>query len=404
MKRSAVFAAVFAVLVVLQSVSMAIVTKENELKETTTNVSYMVPSQNPASNLNADAGPFAEDSPLPYHMPPFDKIKDSDYRPAFEAGMALQRKEVDAIAHNPAPPSFENTIVALERSGRVLTRVDTVFSQMTSTNTNDELDKIQTEMAPKLSRHQDAISLDPALFARINDLYGRRTSLGLDPESLRLLERDHTLFVRAGAALSEADKDKLRKFNEQLSTLQTKFQQTLLKATNDGAAVVDNLTDLDGLSSELIAAAAEAAKARKLAGKWVITLQNTTGQEVLAQLKNRALRERIYKASISRADGGPDDNTATVAQIIRLRAERAALLGYPTHAAYVLEDETAGTPDAVNRMLAQLAPPGRSQCEQGSGGHAEADRRAGGSESHQAVQARALGLGVLCRAGPQGAL
>jgi len=299
--------------------------------------------------------PFAQDSTLPYNLPPFDKIKDADYRPAFDEGMAAQRKEVDAIAHNAEAPSFDNTIVALERSGRELARVSTVFFNLTSSNTSDELDKIQSEMAPKLSAHQDAIFLDPALFARVDKLYQDRATLGLDPESLRLLERYHVLFVRAGAKLSEADKDKLRKLNEQISSLTTQFQQTVLKATNDGAIVVDQASDLDGMPADLVAAAAQAAKTRKLDGKWVLTLMNTTGQPPLAQLKNRELRERIYKASIARGNGGPDDSTATVAQIVKLRADKAALLGYKDFASYALEDETAGTPEAVNKMLAQLA-------------------------------------------------
>ena len=305
----------------------------------------------------AQAAPslFAQPSPLPYNLPQFDKIKESDYRPAFDEGMAAQRKEVDAIAHNAEAPTFDNTIVALERSGQELARVSSVFFNLTSSNTSDELDKIQGEMAPKLSAHQDAIYLDPALFARVDKLYQDRATLGLDAESLRLLERHHTLFVRAGAKLSDADKDKLRKLNEQISSLTTQFQQTVLKATNDGAVVVDKESDLDGLPADRIAAAAQAAKGRKLDGKWVITLMNTTTQPALMQLKNRELRERLYKASIARGDGGADDTTATAAQIVRLRADKAALLGYKDFASYALEDETAGTPEAVNKMLAQLA-------------------------------------------------
>ena len=299
--------------------------------------------------------PFAAASTLPYNLPPFDKIQEADYRPAFEDGMAAQRKEVDAIAHSTEAPSFDNTIVALERSGQELGRVNSVFNNLTSSNTSDELDKIQAEMAPKLSAHQDAIFLDPALFARVDKLYQDRAGLGLDAESLRLLERYHTLFVRAGAKLSDADKDKLRKLNEQISSLTTQFQQTVLKATNDGAVVVDKESDLDGLPADRIAAAAQAAKTRKLDGKWVITLMNTTTQPSLMQLKNRELRERLYKASIARGNGGADDSTATVAQIVKLRADKAALLGYKDFASYALEDETAGTPAAVNKMLAQLA-------------------------------------------------
>ncbi|AMP02373.1 peptidase M3 family protein [Collimonas arenae] len=300
--------------------------------------------------------PFAQISSLPYNLPPFDKIKDSDFAPAFEQAMAQQRQEAAAIAKNPAAPTFDNTIVALERSGQMLTRVSDVFFNLTGSNTSPALDQVQQDVAPKLAAQNDAILLDPALFARVDQLYQQRAGLGLDPESLRLLERYHVKFVRAGARLSSADKDRLRALNQQISSLTTQFQQTLLKANNNGALVVDRLADLDGLPPERIAAAAQAAKSRNLEGKWVIPLQNTTDQAVLAQLKNRQLRERIYKASITRADGGSDDNVASVAQIVKLRAERATLLGYPNHAAYVLEDETAGTPAAVNRMLAQLAP------------------------------------------------
>ena len=297
--------------------------------------------------------PFAQISPLPYHLPPFDKIKDADYAPAFDIGMAQQRQEVSAIANNLVTPTFDNTIVALERSGQMLVRVSNVFFNLVSANTSPILSQIQKEMAPKLAAHEDAIYLDPQLFARVEALYQQRSMLGLDPESLRLLERYRIDFVRAGARLSAADKDQLRQLNQQISSLTTQFQQTLLKDTNDAAVVVDHLADLDGLSSEGIATAAQAANARNLSGKWLITLHNTTDQAILAQLKNRPLRERIYTASINR---GKHNNVDSVAQIVKLRAQRAALLGYASHAAYVLEDETAGTSAAVNKMLAQLAP------------------------------------------------
>ncbi len=311
----------------------------------------VVAQQLPAEN------PFARPSTLPYHLPPFDRIKDADFRPAFDAGMAEQRKEIIAIDRNPAPPSFENTVVELEKSGRLLDRISSVFSNLNASNTNPEILKIASEMAPKRSAHRDAILLDPVLFARFDAVYQKRAALKLDPESLQLLARTHTEFVRAGAKLSDADKTRLRQLNEQIASLTTRFQQNVLKATKDSAVVVDNVNDLDGLSPEQIGAAAEAAKARALNGKWVITLQNTTIQPVLAQLRNRALREKIYKASIGRAGGGAYDNTAVVAQIVKLRAEKATLLGYPDYAAYGLADETAGTPAAVNRMLARLVPP-----------------------------------------------
>src|SRR6185369_1512997 len=294
---------------------------------------------------------------LPYGMPPFDQITDASYRPAFEAGMAEQRNEVTAIATDPAAPSFENTIVALERSGRTLYRVANVFFNLQGANTNDELDAIARDFAPKLSEHQDAIYLDPKLFARVKALYDGRAALKLDPESLQLLSRTHLQFVRAGANCSDADKARLRQINGQLSSLTTQFQQNVRQATQAGAVVVDSAAELDGLSAEQIGAAASAAEARNLSGKWLIPLMNTTQQPPLAQLKNRALRERIYRASIARGNGGPADNTALILQIVRLRAERAKVLGYPEYAAYVLSDNTAGTPSAVNKLLGELAPP-----------------------------------------------
>ncbi|MFT4045428.1 MAG: M3 family metallopeptidase [Solimonas sp.] len=309
-----------------------------------------------ASPMPTDS-PFSQPSPLPYQLPPFDKIRDSDFAPGFTAGMAAQRAEIEAIADSPDAPSFDNTIVALERSGRLLERVASVFYNLTASNTNDTLEKIQAEFAPQLAAHRDAIFLNPRLFARVQALYNTRRLLNLDAESARLLERYHTQFVRAGAELGEEQKVTLRKLNEELSKLDTQFEQNLLKDNNASAVVVDTRAELEGLSDEQIAAAAEAAKARGLDGKFVITLMNTTGQPPLTNLDNRALRERIFKASISRGNNGNEfDNKTVVARIVALRAQRAALLGYPTHAAYVLADETALTPEAVNKMLAQLAP------------------------------------------------
>ncbi|WP_331068163.1 M3 family metallopeptidase [Steroidobacter sp.] len=307
------------------------------------------------STLSPD-NPFARESTLPYKWPPLDKIKNEHYVPALEAGMAEQRKEVAAIANNEAAATFENTIVALERSGQLLNRAATVFFALSSSNTNPEIEKAQTEMAPKLSAHSDSIYLDAALFARVKQLYDRRETLQLDPESLRLLERYHTNFVRAGANLSEAQKKELRALNEKISSLTTEFRQFVLKGDNAAALVIDNRAELDGLSEAQIATAAEAAKARGMEDKWVLTLLNTTNQPALAQLKNRAVRERLFKASAGRGWGGEFGTTKLIADIIKLRADRAKLLGYPNHAAYVLEDETALTPEAVNSMLHQLAP------------------------------------------------
>lgn len=318
----------------------------------------VVAQQFPAENI------FSQPSPLPYHLPPFDRIKNEDFRPAFDAGMAEQRREIEAIDRNPALPDFENTVVALEKSGQLLERVSSAFFNLNESNNNPEILKIASEIAPKRAAHQDAILLDPVLFARLDAVYQKRAALQLDPESRQLLERTYTEFGRAGAKLSDAQKNELRQLNERIASLTTQFQQNVLKATKDSAVVVDNVADLDGLSSEQIGAAAEAAKARKLDGKWVITLQNTTIQPVLGQLRNRALRERIYKVSISRAHGGAYDNTTVVAQIVKLRAEKATLLGYPDYAAYELADETARTPAAVNQMLTRLVPPALANAKQ----------------------------------------
>jgi peptidyl-dipeptidase Dcp len=300
--------------------------------------------------------PFVHESTLPYKLPPFDKIKNEQFVPALEAGMAEQRKEVDAIANNKAAPTFENTIVPLERSGQLLNRASTVFFNLSSSHTNPAIEQAQTEMAPKLSAHSDAIFLDPKLFARVKQLYEQRQSLKLDPESLRLLERYHTQFVREGANLTEAQKTELRALNEKISSLTTEFRQLVLKGDNAAAIVIDDRAELDGLTDEQIAVAAEAAKTRGKEGKYVLTLLNTTGQPALSQLKNRAVRERLFKASIGRGWSGEFNTTKALADIVKLRAERAKLLGYPNHAAYVLEDETALTADAVNSMLHQLAP------------------------------------------------
>lgn len=304
-----------------------------------------------------DDNPLLAESPLPLHYPPFDQLRNAHFQPAIEAGMREERAEMQAIAANPEAPSFDNTIVAMERAGGLLDRALTVFSNLNATHTNAEMQKLQQALAPMLAAHRDAILLDPALFARVQALYAQRASLALDPESAQLLERSYSRFQRAGAALDETQKARLRVLNETLSSLTTQFQQNVRQATRDGALVVDRLADLDGFSASQIAAAAEAAKARGLDGQWLITLQNTSLQPGLQQLKSRAVRERLYRASVSRASSGPNDNRPVIADIVRLRAERAALLGYPNHAAWVLADETAGTAQAVNNMLATLTPP-----------------------------------------------
>ncbi|EIM01701.1 M3 family metallopeptidase [Rhodanobacter denitrificans] len=317
------------------------------------------PAQAHRDAVATDAGnPFFAESPLPLHYPQFDRIKDRDFAPAFDRGMAEQLKEVQAIAGNAEAPTFDNTIVALEKSGQILTRTSTVFFNLVGADTNDARKALQAEYAPKLAAHRDAISLDPQLFARIQQLFDTRDSLGLDAEGVRLIERYHTNFVRAGARLSDADKAQLKATNGELAKLGTRFSQNVLAEVNDSAVVVDTKEALAGLTDEQIGAAAAAAKAKGLDGKYVIALLNTTGQPPEAQLQNRALRQRLHQASIARGSrGNPYDNTAIVAQVLKLRAEKATMLGYPSYAAYVLADETAQTPEAVNAMLTQLAPP-----------------------------------------------
>ena len=304
-----------------------------------------------------DANPFFDESPLPFHYPPFNRIDDSLYRPAFERGMAEQLAEVEAIANASEAPTFENTLVALERSGRVLERVSQVFFNLTSADTNDTLDAIRSEMAPKLSAHSDRILLNAALFERVRALYELREELDLDDESRRLLEEYYTDFVRAGAQLPVAEQERLREINAELAGLETTFSQNVLSEVNASAVAVDTREALAGLTESEIEAAAAAAADRDLGGQFLIALRNTSGQPPLASLENRDLRRRVMEASLARgSQGGEFDNRTVVSRIARLRAERAALLGYPNHAAYSLERQTARTVGAVNERLASLAP------------------------------------------------
>jgi peptidyl-dipeptidase Dcp len=304
------------------------------------------------------ANPFFAPSSLPYQLPPFDRIRDEHYAPALERGMAEERAQVDAIAGNPEPPTFENTIVALERAGELLARTSAVFGNMVGTHTNDTLNQVQRDFAPKSAAHADATLLNEALFARIDALHQQRNDLGLDAESTRLIERYHTDFVRAGARLSAADKDKLRALNTELASLQSAFGQNVLKEVNASALLVDTREELAGMSDAAISAAADAAKAAGHDGKFLVALQNTTQQPPLSSLTHRPTRQRMLEASLTRGSrGGEFDNRENVLRMARLRAERARLLGHPTHASYGLEDQTAQTTAAVNKLLADLAPP-----------------------------------------------
>ena len=305
----------------------------------------------------AATNPFLSESTLPYHAPPFDKIKDTDYAPAIEEGMKDQLAEVEKIANDTASPTFANTFETLERSGALLTRVTKVFFNLTASNTSDALQKIKSDEAPKLAAHSDTIYLNSKLFARVKAVYDQRDSLKLDPESKFLVERYYKQFVRAGALLSEADKETLRGLNQEEAKLTTKFEDDILAETNNGAVIIDNKGDLDGLSEADIAAAAERAKELKLDGKWVLALQNTTQQPALTFLRNRAVRERLFNASVNRANhGGENDTKAIVARLAQLRAQRAKLLGFPNHATFSLDDQMAKTPQNAEQLLTGIVP------------------------------------------------
>ncbi|OZM73095.1 peptidase M3 [Amycolatopsis antarctica] len=306
--------------------------------------------------ISAD-NPLAVPSELPYELPPFDRIADEHYLPAFEAGIEEQSAEVRTIADSAEPPTFENTIVALERSGRLLERTSSTFFNLTSSNVTPVLRQVQATVAPRLAAHSDAIHLDAALFARVRALFERRDELGLDAESVRLLERYHRDFQRAGADLSAADQARLRTVNEELSTLSTTFQDNLLSDTNELAVLVDSAEELAGLSEDAIAAAAQAATSRGEDGRYLLSLVLPTGQPSLGSLRDRALRERLFTASNERGKrGNGNDNSEVLARVASLRAERARLLGFENHAAYVIADETAGEASVATEMLHRLAP------------------------------------------------
>jgi peptidyl-dipeptidase Dcp len=307
---------------------------------------------------HAADNPFFSISPLPFQMPQFDKIHNDDYAPAFAEGMTRQLAEIDSIANNPAAPTFDNTLVAMEKSGQLLARVNNTFGNMTSANTNDTLDAIQTEMSPKLAAHQDAIMLNARLYQRVKTLYQKRATLHLNKEQAYLLERYHTDFVRAGADLSPADKEKLKAYNGEIATLMTAFSQNVLKGLNATPLVVDTRAELAGMAPDAIDAAAAAAKAKGMDGKFLVPLVNTTGQAPLAMLTDRAVREKMMALSLARgSSGGQYDNRPLVLKLAKLRADRAALLGYPNFAAYSLADQTAKNTGNVNTMLAELAKP-----------------------------------------------
>jgi peptidyl-dipeptidase Dcp len=303
------------------------------------------------------ANPFAQRSALDYELPPFALIKEEHYLPAFYEGCTQQLAEVQAILDTPGAATFENTIVALEKSGQMLMRTLLVFFNKSSSDTNDAMDKIEEEMAPKLAAHQDAINLNPALYARIKSLYDNRESIGLNTEDAWLLERYYKDLIHAGAHLSESERDRLKELNEELSKLETQFSKNVLADTNDLAVLVDTIDELDGLSENEIASAAAAAKDRGHEGKWLIGMVNFSGNPVLDSLTNRALRKRIMQDSLLKGNrANENDNKPVILKVVKLRAERAKLFGKNTHAEHVIAVQTAEHPDNVHAMLRKIAP------------------------------------------------
>lgn len=302
--------------------------------------------------------PFAKESTLPFHAPPFDKIEDSDFMPAIDEGMRRQAAEVDKIANNSAAPTFDNTIVALEKSGALLDRTTLAFFALTGANTDDTLQHVEQVEAPRMAAHQDSIYLNDKLFKRVATLYDKRDSLDLDPESQRLLGKYYDAFVHAGAKLSDADKAKLRDINKQLSSLSATFTQKLLAANKDHSPVFDDKSDLAGLTSAEIDSAAASAKDNGAKGQYRLPLQNTTQQPELAQMTNRDAREKLFDASWNRTEHGDKDDTRdTIETMAKLRAEKAKLLGYDDFAAYKLYDQMAKTPNAAIDFMHRLAKP-----------------------------------------------
>lgn len=302
--------------------------------------------------------PFSEPGTLPLEAPDFDLINDEHFLPAYREGMRIEIEEIGQIAANPEPPTFENTIVAMERTGEMLTRVRRVFSNLTSAHTNDRLQQIQAELAPELAAHSDNIMLNSALFERVKTLYDNREELDLDAASLKLLEDTHRNFIRAGAELTAEQQTRMREINERISSLTTRFQENLLAINRERAVIIDDESLLDGMTPGRIASAREAAASRGHEGKYLLSITNTTRVPVLSSLNNRDVRRQVWEASAYRGIGqdGGIDNRPLILELVRLRAERADLLGYADFAAYAIEPQTAGTPENVLEMLTGLIP------------------------------------------------
>ncbi|MCH8569238.1 MAG: M3 family metallopeptidase [Balneolales bacterium] len=310
------------------------------------------------SNMINQENPFFRPSPLPFKAPEFNLINNEHYMPAFEQGMREQLKEIEAIASNPDAPDFDNTIAEMERTGKRLTRVQRVFFNMTSAHTNSEIQRIQAELSPKLAEHSDNIYLNGALFERVRTLHNNIDELDLNPEQGQLLKRTFENFVRAGALLTDEQQQRVREINGRLSALGTQFSENMLNTTRERAVLISSVEELDGLSSSQIEAAKQAAKARGHEGKYLLNLTNTTRQPITASLNNRETRRKVWEASAYRGLGrdGHIDNQPLILEIARLRAERAQLLGFDHFAAYRLEPNMAGTPEAAYKILLDMLP------------------------------------------------
>jgi peptidyl-dipeptidase Dcp len=328
------------------------------------------------------SNPILRESTLVYELPPFELIDDTHYREAFDAGMREQMEEIKAITSNPQPPTFENTIQALERSGAILTRVSNIFYNKSSSDTNPTIDEIESDYAPKLAAHEDSIWLDAALFSRIETLYQSRQSLNLNSDDNWLLELYYKDFLHAGAKLTGERRERLKAINEELSSLETQFAKNVLTDSNELAVIVTDVSELDGLTDAQISAAASAAQARGMEGTWLITMVNFTGHPLLASLKNRGLRERIMKASLMKGDQNNANDTKQIARkMAYLRAERARLFNRKNHAEYVTSMQTSGSPENVHTMLRTIAPSAlRNAKKEGQDLQAQIDREGGGFE------------------------
>ncbi len=301
--------------------------------------------------------PFMTKSDLPYQAPDFDKIKDEHFKPAIEAGIKAKEKEVQEIVNNSEEPTFENTLVALEKSGQDLNRVMRVFYMLSSANTNDTFQSLQEEMAPKLAALSDEIYLNDKLFEKVKSIQAQLEDLDLDAESKRLVEYYYDQFELSGANLSEDKKEQMKKLNGELAKLQSRFNNKLIEATKNAALVVDSEEELKGLSNSTIKSAAKKAEEKGLEGKFEISLQNTTQQPALTDLENRAVREKLFDLSVRRAQQGDDNDTQeTLKRVAQIRAEQAELMGYENYAEWNLQNQMAKTPEAVQELLGQIIP------------------------------------------------